>query len=102
MKHSSWKTRFLFTALFFSATLLTGKPTKLGISDEETDDAFKTASENFVKITAGTFMMGADSGIGRDDDTAFFIGVVIFVAVFLAKNIIQNFNTFFLLKSLSF
>jgi formylglycine-generating enzyme required for sulfatase activity len=62
MKKVLWKTTALLVALALSASLASGKPKKSGKNSAKVSGkaaaALKTATEDFVRIEAGTFMMG--------------------------------------------
>lgn len=75
MKRTVWKTVALLAALALSASLASGKPKKSGKKSAkdsgEAVAALKTATEDFVRVEAGTFMMGiCDERWGHDDKDA--------------------------------
>ena len=64
MKKTLLKTTALLAAMLLSASLASAKPKKSGKKSakdsEATAAALKTATEDFVKVEAGTFMMGSE------------------------------------------
>ena len=62
MKRTIWKTAALLTLVALSASLAGAKPKKSGYKSAEdsgeTAAALKTATEDFVRVEAGSFMMG--------------------------------------------
>lgn len=78
MKRTEWKTVALLAALARSASLASGKPKKSGKKSAkdsgEAAAALKTATEDFVRVEAGTFMMGICEERREDRDGAVRLG----------------------------